>query len=151
MYRRAIEADGSVAAWHINLAVMLNDQKRNDEARVLLQVLSIHVHQHLISRLHGSCLHHGQQQTSKLSISPRHHCINFVLFAFPPLRFPCSALCNWRPRTASRTFFHLQFHVFIANSLNAPHRYNNFGSVLHGLGLLDEALREYNVALKLQV
>ena len=43
MYRRAIEADGSVAAWHINLAVMLNDQKRNDEARVLLQVLSIHI------------------------------------------------------------------------------------------------------------
>jgi hypothetical protein len=27
-----------VAAWHINLAVMLNDQKRHEEARTLLQV-----------------------------------------------------------------------------------------------------------------
>ena len=36
-YKRAIEADGNVAAWHINLAVLLNDHKRQDEARVLLQ------------------------------------------------------------------------------------------------------------------
>jgi len=28
--------------------------------------------------------------------------------------------------------------------------YNNYGSVLHGLGLLDDALKEYGTALKLQ-
>jgi tetratricopeptide (TPR) repeat protein len=76
---------------------MLNDQKRNDEARTLLQ--------------------------RAVQLAPQ----DSIAYTPPPL-------------------YHHEFFEHLTTC-----SYNNYGSVLHGLGLLDEALREYNVALKLQV